>query len=185
MVLERQREFSMPRSREITVVVRTVMFIGTILLSWCVMIETHEIGHIVGGWLCGASLRDWQLWPWQLPYSFFDPDPKPLITLWAGPVLGSIVPLAIALVFRNEWIWLIANFCLLANGLYLALAWLAGGSSLDTQRLLAEGAWPISIVGFCLVTILPAYIGIRANIIYLFSQSIPGMSNDRVEESQV
>ena len=167
------------------VVVRTVFFIGTILLSWCVMIETHEVGHIVGGWLSGASLRDWQLWPWELPYSFFDPDPHPLITLWAGPVLGSIVPLAIAMVFHNEWIWLIANFCVLANGLYLALAWGAGGSSLDTQRLLAAGAWPISIVGFCLVTIVPAYFGFRANFISVFSRSVARASNHRVEESQI
>ena len=62
-------------------------------LAWCVMTFTHEAGHIVGGWLCGGTLVDAKLWPWTLPYSVFNPDPRPLVTLWSGPVLGAVVPL--------------------------------------------------------------------------------------------
>ncbi|RMF40779.1 MAG: hypothetical protein D6753_10925 [Planctomycetota bacterium] len=57
-----------------------------------VMAFTHEIGHIVGGWCCGGTLKTADLIPWHLPYSIFDPDPKPLVTLWCGPILGIVVP---------------------------------------------------------------------------------------------
>ena len=78
--------------------------IFTILLaaSWVVMTVTHEVGHIVGGMVCGARLIEFDLAPWRMPYSMHSPDPHPLITLWAGPLLGAVVPLALAAVIRKR-----------------------------------------------------------------------------------
>ena len=129
------------------------------------MTITHECGHIVGGWLGGGTLRHAELRPWRLPHSMFQPDPRPLLTLWAGPIIGVLVPLAIALIVRRGWVWFIANFCALANGCYLAMAWISGDRFLDTPRLLDAGAWPISIVGYCLLTIGIGYYRFRANCI--------------------
>ena len=137
----------------------------TILLmaGWCVMTMTHECGHLVGGWLGGGTLREADLRPWHLPHSLFNPDPVPLLTLWCGPVLGVVVPLAVAGVVRRAWLWFIADFCLLANGSYLATAWISGDRFLDTPRLLEAGAWPISIVVYCALTIGFGYLRFRAD----------------------
>lgn len=75
------------------------------------MTFTHEIGHIIGGTCCGGSLKSADLLPWRLPYSIFEPDPIPLVTLWAGLIIGVLAPVAIAMILQREWMWFIANFC--------------------------------------------------------------------------
>lgn len=124
-----------------------------ILVAWVVMTFTHEIGHVVGGWVGGAKLTDLDLAPWRMPYSLHSPDPHPLLTLWSGPLLGVLIPLSIAPLIRHRWAWFVADFCLLANGAYLALAWIAGDRFLDTPRLLQAGSHPITIALYCLITI--------------------------------
>ena len=146
--------------------------------SFCVMAFTHEVGHLVGGHLAGATLQSASLWPWQLPYSIFSPDPRPLVTLWAGPVLGVIVPVVAAWAIRRRTAWFIANFCLLANGTYLALGWVSGDSHLDTARLLANGASPFTISTFCLISIMSGYWRLRASIIEMLFYSQVGQKDD-------
>lgn len=132
-----------------------------LLVSWCVMTTTHESGHVVGGWLSGGTLQEASLAPWGLPHSRFEPDPRPLVTLWAGPVLSVVVPLLIAVGVRRPAAWFVAHFCVLANGCYLALAWVTGDNLLDTPRLFAAGcpAWAVAL--YCLATISVGYVGFR------------------------
>lgn len=125
------------------------------------MTFTHEVGHIIGGACCGGTLVAADLTPWRLPYSIFAPDPFPLVTLWAGLILGVLIPVVIALVLQRDWIWFIANFCVLANGAYVATAWLSGDRYLDTPRLLEHGASPISIAAYCVLTLGCGYAGFR------------------------
>ena len=125
------------------------------------MTTIHEVGHIVCGIACGGSLRSANLIPWHLPYSFFDPDPFPLITLWGGPVFGVAVPTAIAWWTRQSWAWFIAYFCMLANGTYLAVAWGTGDRFLDTARLLSNGTHPLLIAIYCIACIGWGYAGFR------------------------
>ena len=132
------------------------------------MTVVHETGHIVCGWIAGGSLQEADVAPWGLPHSRFDPDPVPLVTLWGGPLLGVIVPLLVALVVRREWMWFIADFCLLANGCYLATAWIAGDRFLDTPRLLEHGAHPATIVAYCTVTIAIGYVRFRRDCMRVF-----------------
>ncbi|MEZ6109870.1 MAG: hypothetical protein R3C99_02440 [Pirellulaceae bacterium] len=79
--------------------------------------------------------------PWHLPYSIFEPDPFPLVTLWAGLIIGVLAPVGVALIIRRDWMWFIANFCILANGA-IATAWFSGDRYLDTPKLLEHGAKP-------------------------------------------
>ena len=144
---------------------RVFHFAAMLWASWCVMTVTHECGHIVGGWLMGGTLCEAELRPWHLPHSLFNPDPWPLLTVWSGPLLGVIVPLVVACLVRRRWMWFIADFCLLANGAYLATAWISGDRFLDTPRLLAAGAWPASIVAYCVVTVGVGYVRFRADCI--------------------
>ena len=143
-----------------------------LVASWVVMTFTHETGHIVGGWIGGATVTDFDLVPWHLPYSLHHPDPFPLLTLWAGPVLGVVVPGLIAVIFRRRSLVFIADFCLLGNGGYLALAWLAGDRFLDTQRLLDSGASPFAIAAYCASTIGIGYIRFRRDCVDVLSPGI-------------
>jgi len=130
------------------------------------MTFTHECGHIIGGMTCGATLTDFDLAPWRMPYSLHSPDPHPLVTLWAGPLLGVSVPIAIAALIRKRWAWFIADFCILANGVYLVLAWLSGDRFLDTPRLLSAGAPPGLIVIYCGLTIVLGYVWFRSDCVH-------------------
>lgn len=152
---------------------RIVRFAGLLLASWVVMTLTHESGHILGGWLSGAVLVDFDLWPWHLPYSRFAPDPQPLVTLWAGPVLGVLIPVGLAAASRRDWSWFIADFCLLANGSYIAAGWLSEDRFLDTTSLLHQGAHPATIAVYSLLTISFGYIRFRRDCIRLLAGALP------------
>ena len=141
--------------------------------SWCAMTFVHESGHVVCGWASGGTLQDADLAPWHLPHSNFDPDPHPLVTLWGGPILGAAVPLVVALAVRRGWAWFIAYFCVLANGSYLAVAWVTGESYLDTARLLQNGAHPATVAGYCVVTIGAGYFGFRRQCIRVLTPRVP------------
>jgi hypothetical protein len=133
------------------------------------MTFTHEFGHIAGGMITGATLNDFSLAPWRMPYSLHSPDPHPLVTLWAGPLLGVAIPLALAALIRKRWAWFVSDFCLLANGGYLVLAWLSGERALDTPRLLEAGAHPVTIVIYCFVTTAFGYVWFRSDCIYFLT----------------
>ncbi len=126
-------------------------------IAWCVMTLTHELGHVVCGWATGGKLTAVDLRPWRLPYSLFQPDPMPLVTLWGGPILGVLFPALIASLIRNNDAWFVASFCCLANGAYVATAWFSGDKYLDTPKLIEHGAWPLSIATYCLITIAVGY----------------------------
>lgn len=150
---------------------RFLYFAILLAASWCVMTFTHESGHLVGGWCSGGVLQNADLIPWHLPYSIFNPDPLPLVTLWCGPILGILTPLGLTLLIRTQWMWFIANFCVLSNGVYLAMAWLAGDRFLDTPQLLEHGAPPLTIAIYCIVTIGVGYVGFRRSCIEVLTEA--------------
>ena len=145
--------------------IRIVRLSVLLIIAWVVMTTTHELGHVIGGWIGGATLTKLNLAPWSLPYSLHHPDPHPLVTLWSGPVIGVLIPMMVAGLVRSQATWLIADFCLLANGVYLSLAWISGERFLDTSRLLDAGAHPLSITVFCAITISFGYVRFRQDCI--------------------
>ncbi len=157
-------------------------FVLLLIASWTVMTFTHEAGHLVGGWFCGGTLLAADLLPWHMPYSIFSPDPKPLVTLWSGPILGVLVPLLAALVIRREGMWFIAHFCLLANGTYLASAWWSGDPYLDAPKLLKHGASPATIGFYCLVTIVVGYSGFRRSCLLIFRPKAPADAECSIDQ---
>jgi len=160
---------------------RFAVFALLLLASWVVMTSTHEVGHIAAGWLGGATLTDYDLAPWRLPYSLHSSDPSPLFTLWGGPVFGVLAPALVAASLGAWWAWFIADFCLIANGGYLVLAWFSGARYLDTQRMLSEGAHPATIVIFCLATIGLGYVRFRSDCIRCFARTLPETQPEKAE----
>jgi len=148
---------------------RLSIFVLLLVASWITMLIAHECGHIIGGLASGATLTDYDLAPWRMPYSLYSPDPHPLITLWSGPLLGVVAPIGLAAVLRQRWAWFIADFCLLANGGYLAMAWISGDRFLDTPRLLAAGANRATIVVYCVLTIGLGYAWFRSDCVQYLS----------------
>lgn len=143
------------------------MFGILIVAAWFTMTVMHELGHVVGGWISGGTLVDLVLFP--LPSSLHQPDPIPRLTLWAGPVLGVGVPSLFAAVVRHHAGWFIADFCALANGTYLLVAWYAGERLLDTPRLFAAGESPLVVATFCALTIGIGYPRFRGDCILLLT----------------
>ncbi|QDT59598.1 hypothetical protein SV7mr_21070 [Stieleria bergensis] len=152
---------------------RWTTFAGLLVVSYCVMTFTHELGHLIGGCCGGGKLLSADLAPWRLPYSLFRPDPFPKLTLWSGPILGVLIPLLIAWPLGKPWAWLIAHFCVLANGCYLAIAAFTGDPLLDTARLLNSGVHPLLIAAFCVITIPCGYLGFRRSCIEWLSPPTP------------
>ena len=147
------------------------------------MTFVHESGHIVCGCACGGTLQSADLFPWHLPYSIFEPDPYPLVTLWGGPILGVIIPASVALVLQKHWMWFIAYFCMLANGAYIATAWVSGDRYLDTPKLLEHGAHPIWIALYCFLTIGFGYAGFRRQCVRILGPSPADAKNKPESES--
>lgn len=156
---------------------RFVNFGLLLVASWVVMTMSHEVGHLVGGWAGGGTLTDFDLAPWRLPYSVHNPDPNPRLTLWAGPLLGVVVPIAAALALRRHWSNFVADFCLIANGTYLALGWATGDPLLDTPKMLAAGTSPALIAAYCTVMIAVGYARFRADCVSVLAPR--GPSSDR------
>ncbi|MCU0721494.1 MAG: hypothetical protein MUC83_17420 [Pirellula sp.] len=148
---------------------RYVWFAIMLIVSWGVMTFTHEMGHIVGGLCCGGSIKSASVVPWSIPYSIFEPDPMPLVTLWSGLLAGALMPVLVAVVINNASAWFVAHFCMLANGIYVAIAWVTGDRYLDTARLLEHGASPWSIAIYCCATITIGYIGFRNSCFRILS----------------
>ena len=89
----------------------------------------------------------------------------------------------LAMIIQREWMWFIANFCMLANGAYIATAWLSGDRYLDTPKLLEHGASPISVALYCLLTIGFGYVGFRRSCVSALSVMVLQLANsdDQVE----
>lgn len=136
-----------------------VLFLASASLAWLWMQAIHEFGHVLGGWLTGASLRRVILHPMSISRTDFDVNPNPLIACWSGPVLGSLIPIMVWLIahFRSwsgePWLRFFAGFCLVANGAYLAIGSFDGIG--DAGDLLRHGS-PIAMLWLFGAIAIPA-----------------------------
>jgi hypothetical protein len=98
---------------------------STVLGSWLGMQAVHESGHVIGAWLTGGQVVRVVLHPLTISRTDLADNPAPLVVVWAGPVLGVLLPLVfwgiaagvgarIAFVLR-----FFAGFCMIANGAYI------------------------------------------------------------------
>jgi hypothetical protein len=104
-----------------------LVLIGALVLaSWLAMQDVHEFGHVLGSWLTGGQVARVVLHPLTISRTDLSHNPNPLLVVWAGPVLGCLLPLiawGVAAAFRWPWTYLLrffAGFCLVANGTYIA-----------------------------------------------------------------
>lgn len=95
------------------------------LFSWLAMQAVHEFGHVAGAWMTGGRVERVVLYPTVISRTDLSNNPHPLTVVWAGPIVGVMLPLAACVAAR--WLWrrgsylfrFFAGFCLIANGAYI------------------------------------------------------------------
>lgn len=123
--------------------------------SWYTMMAAHEFGHVLGAWITGGRVERVVLEFFAFSRTDVSANPHLLIVVWAGPIVGVLVPLlawAINRVIRRSSdliarFW--AGFCLLANGLYIGAG--AFGDIGDAGDMLAAGSPMWALLAFGLV----------------------------------
>src|SRR5262245_57017457 len=100
-----------------------LLIVATLLASWLGMQQVHELGHVIGAGLTGGRVARVVLHPLTISRTDLADNPHPLLVVWAGPVLGALLPLLLwAAVARLPGAFLVrffAGFCLVANGVYI------------------------------------------------------------------
>lgn len=134
--------------------VHQVTLIATFLtFSWLAMMVVHELGHIVGAFCMGASVEKVVLHPLAISRTDVSNNQHPLVVIWAGPIFGSLLPLAMLLIAQQaNWAcWplakFFAGFCLVANGGYIGFGSFERIG--DAGDLLGHGspAWTLWLFG--------------------------------------
>ena len=75
-----------------------VLLIGTFLpLCWLAMMDVHELGHVVGAVATGGRVEKVVLDPLTISRTDVLPNPNPLLVVWAGPIVGVLLPLGLLL----------------------------------------------------------------------------------------
>lgn len=129
-----------------------------LLVSWWLMLAVHELGHVLGAWLTGGMVTEVDLHPLRISRTAVDPNPRPVIVAWSGPIIGVLLPLlAWYLAGRSNrpgprritpWLRFFSGFCLIANGAYLASGlWQPVGDAADLLRL-SVPVWQLALFGF-------------------------------------
>jgi hypothetical protein len=131
-----------------------VLLVATFLpLCWFGMMAVHELGHVTGLWATGGRVAKVVLHP--LTISRTDPglDPQPLVVVWAGPLVGSLLPVVAVALARlarlpgTHFLRFFAGFCLIANGCYIGVGVFDPVG--DARELLRLGApaWQLGLFG--------------------------------------
>src|SRR4051812_20628988 len=103
-------------------VYQVLLLAGLMWLSWLTMMLVHETGHVLGAMFSGGKIQRVIWHPRVISRTDVHPNPHPLIEVWSGAIIGSLVPLVIAgiasaLRLRSACLfWFVAGFCLIANG---------------------------------------------------------------------
>jgi hypothetical protein len=130
-----------------------ILVLTFLAFSWLAMQAVHELGHVLGARLTGAQIIKVALHPCIISRTDIGRNPHPAVVVWAGPVFGSALPLLVFLVtkaFRFPGLYLfrfLAGFCLIANGVYIALGPTQTGA--DTGVILLHGSprWTTLLFG--------------------------------------
>lgn len=138
-----------------------MLILATLAISWLGMQAVHEAGHVLGALLTGGHVEKVVLHPLTISRTDLDLNPQPLLVVWAGPILGSLIPLTawmivarlklpVSFLFR-----FFAGFCLIANGAYIGVGsfsrigdcgeMLAQGSPLGTLWLFGLVTTPLGL----------------------------------------
>jgi hypothetical protein len=143
-----------PAMFEMRRVPQILLIVTFIIFSWLAMQVVHETGHLLAARLTGAEVIKVALHPLIMSRTDVVDGAHPLVVVWAGPLVGSVLPLllfGLAAGFRSPGTYLFrffAGFCLVANGVYIGVGhFLADGA--DPYVMLENGSprWLLVLFG--------------------------------------
>lgn len=126
-------------------------------LCWLTMQAVHELGHVLGALLSGGTVTQVVLHPLTISRTDVQPNPSPAVVVWAGPVIGALLPAflwGIARKWRPALEYLArcwCGFCLIANGAYISAGVLLPVG--DARTMLQTGSPPWLLLLFGVVTV--------------------------------
>ena len=155
-------------------ILQITLALSTVILCWLWMMIVHELGHVVLAWTCGETISKVVLHPLAISRTDVTHDKHPLLVIWGGPLLGSLIPLAGLLgahFLRFRFLYLVrflAGFCLIANGTYIGIGSFSRiGDAGDLARagcpqaLMVVFGIACAIAGLCLWNGLGPHFGTR------------------------
>lgn len=117
------------------------------------MMAVHELGHVVAGMATGGTVQRVVLHPLAISRTDVLPNPCPRTVVWAGPIAGVLLPLALLLIFKMGkfplayMVQFFAGFCLIVNGAYVGVG--SFGRIGDAGDMLRHGSpiWSLWLFG--------------------------------------
>lgn len=131
--------------------------VSLVLLSWCLMMAVHELGHVLGAILTGGTVERVVLGPLTISRTDVAPNRHPAVVVWLGPVVGCLFPLAVLAILPRRLVVLrnmaqfFAAFCLVANGAYISLGSFHRAG--DCGEMLPTGTPLVVMLAFGVATI--------------------------------
>ena len=133
-------------------VYQVVLLTSLSIASWMGMMLIHEAGHVFAAVLTGGVVERLIWHPLTFSRTEVDPNPRPLIVAWSGPLIGAFYPWIAAWILARigrghvHLVRFFAGFCLIANGVYIGLGWIDHvGDAGDLVRL---GTPLVVMIGF-------------------------------------
>jgi hypothetical protein len=131
-----------------------IVLIGTFVgFSWLAMQAVHELGHVLGAVTTGGQVTKVVLHPCTISRTDVNPNPHPLLVVWAGPAVGAVLPLLAFLIARalgSPGVYLFrffAGFCLIANGVYIGLGSIQGLADAGVMLMHGSSRWQLILFG--------------------------------------
>jgi hypothetical protein len=138
-------------------IARVIQFAVLIYLCWLGMMAVHESGHIIHTWLAGGIVSHVSFPLIGFSQTHVTYNPAPAFVAGGGFVWGSLIPLLFLLLsyFLHARFYRLmqffTGFCLIANGLYLAIGWtMIAGDGHDLHRL-GTPVWGMILTGTMLL----------------------------------
>jgi hypothetical protein len=130
---------------------QVVLILSTLLASWLGMQIVHEFGHVLGGLLTGGDVARVMLHPLTFSRTDWAHNPNPLLEVWAGPILGVLLPVAGWVIVRHRrgayLMRFFAGFCCIANGAYIAGGSFNGLGDAGDLLKLGSPIWALWLFG--------------------------------------
>ncbi len=104
---------------------QVILIASFIPFCWLAFMALHELGHVIAGLTSGGTVTKVVLHPFAISRTDVSPNPNPLAVVWAGPIIGVVLPIMIWSLFWKLKISgdylarFFAGFCLIANGVYI------------------------------------------------------------------
>lgn len=133
------------------------LIVSTLALCWLGMQVVHETGHVLTAWGSGERVDRVVLHPLTISRTDATHDHHPLLTIWGGPIFGTLLPLCVSALSKlacpglTYLLRFFAGFCLISNGAYLGVGSLEGVG--DAGDLLRYGAARWTLIAFGLICV--------------------------------